>query len=202
MVVKDPKSTQILSQVAYLHKAYIRDGFLSSLGSGFLNCLYKSISDSKNSVLLVDLEDNIVRGFIAGTVDMNEVKKELKENCLGILIKVFCKVVISPYRLSRFLETYRYSLTSKNFLNLEAELLSIVVHPNYRGGGVAKNLYISLVQFFKERNIHKFKIIVGRNLKRAQKFYEKMGAIRIGEFELHKGMKSLVYVQEVDMYAD
>ena len=46
--------------------------------------------------------------------------------------------------------------------------------------------------------VDKFKIVVGEKLKEAQNFYEKMGAKKVKEFELHKGEKSFIYIQKVE----
>jgi len=39
---------------------------------------------------------------------------------------------------------------------------------------------------------------VGSNLKEAQKFYEKMGTVKVDEMEIHKGIKSFLYIQNIE----
>ena len=41
--------------------------------------------------------------------------------------------------------------------------------------------------------IEEFKITTGESLTRAQRFYEKLGAKKDGEVEVHKGQKTYVY---------
>lgn len=200
MIIKNPVEKDIVSKVANLHKKNIKAGFLSSLGSEFLQCVYKSISLSEDSILIVYMENDNVIGFISGTKNLSKVKKILKKKYFPILIKIAIKLIINPLKLKKFLETYKYSSENKDIFpyNLKTELLSIVVDTNYRGKGIASMLYRELIKFFKERNVKEFKIIVGAELKEAQKFYEKMGAKKVGEFELHKGNKSYVYIQKVE----
>ena len=42
--------------------------------------------------------------------------------------------------------------------------------------------------------INEFRIVAISKLFKAKRFYQKMGCIKIGEFELHKGEKSEIYV--------
>ena len=60
---------------------------------------------------------------------------------------------------------------------LGAELLSIVVDKEWRGMGVAEQLFNELMIIANTKIKEKaFKIVVGKNLIPAQKFYEKNGS--------------------------
>jgi ribosomal protein S18 acetylase RimI-like enzyme len=89
------------------------------------------------------------------------------------LLKTTLKLLLRPQKLKKFLETKNYTEKKDE---IEAELLSIAVDLNYRGQGVAKKLYLELCKYFSNKGVTKFKIIVGENLREAQKFYIKMGA--------------------------
>ena len=200
MILRNPKDKYILKQVASLHKENINKGFLSSLGNEFLGCLYEAISLSEKSILIVYIENNKVKGFISGTYDIKEIKNILKRKCFLIFFKILSKIILNPSRLKKFIETYKYSSNDEDTYTFDfnAELLSIAIKKEYRGRGIASLLYNELVKFFREKNIKEFKIIVGAQLKEAQKFYEKMGAKKVAEFELHKGEKSYIYIQKVN----
>lgn len=90
-----------------------------------------------------------------------------------------------------------YASSKKFKVTTNSELISIAVKQELRGKGIAKILYKSLVDFLKEKNINVFKIMVGSNLKEANKFYEKMGAKKILEVEIHKGSKSYLYLHNI-----
>ena len=201
MILVNPIESGILRQVATLHKESITTGFLSSLGMDFLECLYKAISVSKNSILIVYLEKDVVAGFVTGTLDITEVNRVLKRKCLFTIIKDLIGVVFDQRKLKKLFETYKYSVKDKAMYpyNLRAELLSIAVDSNFRGKGIAKRLYEELINFFRQKRASEFKIVVGEKLIDAQRFYEKMGAKKVSEFELHKGEKSFVYVQRIDI---
>jgi hypothetical protein len=51
--------------------------------------------------------------------------------------------------------------------------------------------------FFKERGIEEFKVVVGSTLNSAVRFYEKMGAAKIAEIEVHEGCRSWVLSQHI-----
>jgi ribosomal protein S18 acetylase RimI-like enzyme len=78
-----------------------------------------------------------------------------------------------------------------------AELLSISVDQDYRGKHHAESLYRQLIDFFRSKNVGRFKIVAGESLAAAHRFYRKMGAQSAGRTEVHKGESSLVYIQEV-----
>ena len=97
--------------------------------------------------------------------------------------------------LKKIFETLKYS--KKNEINIllpKAELLSIAVKEDYQRKGVAKQLFKALVNEFHKMGINEFRIVVGSSLFKAKNFYQKMGCIKVGEFELHKGEKSEIYV--------
>ncbi len=196
-LVYDPLEEKILYEIAKLHKKYINQGFLSSLGEDFLKCVYRSISLSKESYLIVAKEREKVLGFIAGTTNIKDIKLNLIRYCKFVIFKTFIKLLLKPSKMRKFFETASYSFSSK-YENIPAELLSIVVIPEYRGKNISKQLYKQIMFLFKEKGIREFKIIVGTNLKTAQKFYEKMGARKLGNFELHKGKKSIIYVHRLE----
>ncbi len=59
---------------------------------------------------------------------------------------------------------------------------------------LGKTLFYALADEFNKEEIDKFKITVGDNLFYANKFYQKMGCIKVAEIEVHKGDKSNIYV--------
>jgi len=101
-------------------------------------------------------------------------------------------------KILNFFESYKYASLEPIKITTNSELISIVVKQNCRNKGIAKALYESLIHFFKEKKVKKFKILVGSNLKEAQRFYEKMGAEKIDEIEIHKGMKSFLYIHNIE----
>ena len=186
-----------LQQVAMLHVTGIQNGFLSSLGAPFLKTIYAEIGHNDAGALIIASQEGKVIGFASGAVSVRPIFSGLlKKNFLmGALILL--PKLLSPKHLRRILElaAYPHRDTEKKG-EAAAELLSIVVANPYRGQGLAQVLFNNLVAEFKNRNIKKFRIVVGSELLAAQKFYEKMGAVKRRPIEVHAGEKSFEYTYE------
>jgi ribosomal protein S18 acetylase RimI-like enzyme len=194
--MSDQDRRAIYRAVADLHTQSIDQGFLSTLGPGFLSLLYGAIDESPESALIVAYEDGAVCGFIAGTVNLKQVYLGLLRRWPALVVALAPSLVI-PSRLWRIVEILHYSRgTGADAVSLpEAELLSLAVSPSCRGRGHAEALYAGLVDFFADRNQAAFKIVVGAELARAHRFYRRMGAEPGAEITVHRGAASTVYVQ-------
>jgi len=186
-------------QVARLHIDTIGHGFLSSLGEEFLSLVYRAIDDDKkNSFLILEWEGGKVIGFTSGTSNSKAMYSQLFRH-LPSLIWSLRTSLISPSKIAGMFSTARYLRGGgpKPANIPSAELLSISVDTSHRGKGVADRLYHSLELEFAARGIQSFKIIVGQELLPAHKFYKRMGASEVGQFQLHRGASSLVFVGNI-----
>ena len=188
-------------RVAQLHAETIDQGFLSTLGPRFLSLLYQAIDECPDACLLLAREGDRVVGFVAGTLNMGQVYRQLLRHWLALGLSLAPSVLV-PWRLWRILEILRYSRGGGGDATAvptlpAAELLSIAVDPAGRGRGIAEDLYTRLKLFFGTRGLGEFKIIVGASLLPAHRFYRRMGAVPVAEIEVHRGAASTVYVQRV-----
>ena len=184
--------------VAELHCDYINEGFLATLGVPFLTLLYEAIDKDSESVLLVERLDSIVVGFTAGTHGLGRIYKQLLLRPLR-LINALKSCLLSPSKMYKIIEILSIGKDNNALIDLpEEELLSIVVNAAYQGGGHAENLFKALCAHFRAEGVTNFRIVVGRNLKRAHTFYKKMGSIAVKEMQVHRGTNSLVYVKDID----
>jgi GNAT superfamily N-acetyltransferase len=69
--------------------------------------------------------------------------------------------------------------------------------PEARGTGLSEHLFRSLVEFLRERGVEEMKIATGDNQIRAQKFYEKIGAQRVGNVVVHSGRVAVAYMYRI-----
>lgn len=185
-------------QVARLHSSEISGGFLSTLGVRFLALLYEGIDQSDGCVLLVARENGRIVGFVAGANGLGPVYRKMLK-AWWRLIFALTPACLSPRKIYRICETVFFSApASQSGIELpRSELLSIAVHKDFRGRGVADMLFKNLVAHFREKNVGRFKIIVGDGLAPAHKFYVKSGAYPAARVEVHKGRSSLVYLCDV-----
>jgi ribosomal protein S18 acetylase RimI-like enzyme len=192
------KKLDIYKQVARLHIASLDQGFLSTLGSGFLAELYRSIDQCPQAVLIVKYQQGEVIGFVAGvTGPMSLIYRRMMLRFPLWAWRLF-PILFSPKRLGRMMEILRYVKADNEQSNLPiSELLSIALTPNCRGKGFADAMYGDLIKHFREMKVELFKIVVGDSLTQAHKFYQRMGAKVVAEIEVHHGVRSVVYVQVV-----
>jgi ribosomal protein S18 acetylase RimI-like enzyme len=192
------KKLDIYKQVARLHIASLDQGFLSTLGSGFLTELYRSIDKCPQAVLIVKCQQGEVIGFVTGVSGpMTLIYRRMMLRFPLWAWRLF-PIFFSPKRLGRIIEILRYVKSNNEQSNLPiSELLSIALTPNSRGKGIADAMYGDLIKHFREMKVERFKIVVGDGLTPAHKFYQRMGAKVVAETEIHHGVRSAVYVQNV-----
>lgn len=193
------KNMALYREVAKLHIEGISRGFLPQLGLGFMTLLYEAIDNSPSSVLLVEVKSGSVVGFVSGAAGMRGIYRQLFSRYVQLTLTLVPSLLHFK-RVKRIIEIIRYSRNSDNYVDVDLpkfELLSIVVSPNDRGTGCAEQLYIEFLKYCKKASVEKFKIVVGDSLEPAHRFYQRMGAVKVANIELHQGEGSTVYVQQV-----
>lgn len=184
-------------QVARLHVRCLDQGFLATLGEGFLALMYEAIDRADGATLLVAEEDGRVQGFITGGVGMGPIYRRMMRSPMRLGLAL-APAMLRPAKVRRILDIVRYSGDGGLPDGLpDAELLSLAVAPEWRGKSVAEGLYQRLVEDFRKRGVGAFRITVGETLAPAHRFYQRMGASVAGEVEVHGGEKSKVYVHRV-----
>lgn len=189
---------QQIRETALIHLESINLGFLSQLGADFLFYLYKSIYECSETELIVATDGGRVIGFITGASSLGPAYKHLlRHYCFKTFFSVLPHL-FSFTKAKKIVEIFLHARQADQEGEYPAnELLSLAVRDEYRRSGIARELFERLKEEFGKRGISVFKIIVGDELYPAQKFYERMGAFKIGELEVHKGSKSIVYKVEI-----
>ena len=188
--------TSDCASIATLHKELLPTSFLGRLSGRFLDLLYTELLCSNNGIVIVGEEQGRIVGFITGTVNTSQFYKYfLKRNFLsaGLLLLPY---IIKKDVSTRIFETFTYGKKATSASLPEAELLSMAVGETYQGRGVGQELFAHLVEEYRRRGVNCFKVVVGDTLERANKFYLKVGCRKRGEYEVHRGEKSNVYVFE------
>lgn len=185
----------VYRRVAELHIACITHGFLATLGPRFLALMYQAIDEGSESVLMVSRDGPDVVGFVAGTSGgMGPIYNGMLRRWPALMLALLPSLV-SPRRVWRILEILRYSGRAARAADLPmAELLSIGVDSEARGKGHAAGLYQGLCDYFRNKNVAAFKIVVGLSLDSAHRFYCRMGARPASRLEVHSGETSTVYL--------
>ncbi len=182
--------------IAKLHKKEISKGFLSSLGERFLTLLYEAMCVSKNAFVIVYIQNKKIEGFISGCVNVKEFFKEFFQYLIEKPYRFFYLFIkmLSIDRVRGIIEILLYPKKERDLP--QAELLTIAVSRKLQGKGISRLLFNEFLNEMRKRNIKTFKVIVGENLPRAVKFYEKMGFRFLTSIYTHKDKLSRVYIYQ------
>ena len=175
--------------IAELHEAMIGSGFLSSLGSRFLNHLYAALIEFDSEAVYVAEGDGGVVGFIAGTTDTGGFYRSFiirRGFRAGFAV---IPSLLKPRTWKSLWETFRYGSTHP--ARAHSELLSMAVAPKARGGGVGRRLVENLLQEARERDIEAMSVVVGASNSAAIGLYESCGFGSPRVIEIHSGSESL-----------
>jgi ribosomal protein S18 acetylase RimI-like enzyme len=186
---------QHVPDVALLHKKYIDRGFMSSLGSSFLEHLYDAMTTSGNACCLVAEENGEIHGFISGTCELRSFYRDFVKAKLLPVSLLLMPMLLKPSFSRKIMENFIYP--SKQGDLPGAEIMSIVVSEKFRGRGVSESLFNSLLEEFRLKHVRRFKVTVGSSLPAANRFYQKMGGMSHAEIEVHNNEISRVYIWEI-----
>ena len=182
-------------KIAEIHKTEINKGFLSSLSISFLQKFYSALIESDASFCIVAKEQERVIGFISGVTNLNTYyvyffKKYFFHSAFILLPKIF-----NVSSLRKIFETLWYPLQEKELP--QAELLTMAVMREFQGKGIAGQLFLEFISEMKKRNIKRFKVMVGDELKPAIHFYEKNGFTFLKNIHIHGNITSRVYIYDI-----
>ena len=191
------KNAETYREVARIHAECINQGFLSTLGGRFLSFLYEAIDSDPNSILLVEHAKGNVVGFVAGGRGINQIYRQMFRRWPR-LIWTLLPALLNPLKVKRILEIVWFTRKRKPIPGSpKAELFSIAVVDQFRGQGVAEELYLALAQWFVQHGESAFCIVVGEGLAPAHCFYQKMGAVPMAEIAVHPEQRSTLYRQNL-----
>ncbi len=183
---------------AELHVSCIRGGFRPTLGQGFLEVVYRCIHEHPDCVLLTESIDGQVVGFVSGTTGRSSLRRVLGLHSFRAAAAL-APSLLSIGRLKGIAKVAGYSGRRDEQAQSwpRAELLSIAIHPDHRGKGIAERLFRQLEQAFGELGVDDFRIVVGANLTPALSFYRKMGCEEKGRITLHGDATSVILARRI-----
>ena len=169
---------------ARLHAGRITQGFLSFLGPGFLTHLYRRITRTPGSFLLV--------GFIAGSADVGALYRTfLLHDGLAAGLSAAPRLLRSWRQVA---ETLRHGTSAGDGTGRGTELLAVAVDPSRAGRGVGTDLVAAFLDQVAANGAgaDEAYVVVGADNDGAIRLYAGAGFVAEEEFELHVGTRSLV----------
>jgi ribosomal protein S18 acetylase RimI-like enzyme len=190
----DGLTSELARDVARLHAAAIDRGFLTSLGEPFLATLYTGLAGLRSSFVITATLHGELLGFICGATDTRRAYLEFARSrsspraALTLLPRLF-----SLRTARRVAETLLYPTQATTVPLPSAEILNFCVTESQRGQGIGRRLFEALAAEFSRRHVDEIRIVTGAEQRSAQAFYDRIGARRVTELEIHEGTKSVVY---------
>jgi len=183
-------------QAVQIQLTEINQSFLSSLGEKALAMIFEHVTSSKWGimVLAVDEAKKEVVGYVLGAIETNKLYRDFVLRTFPKALFLVLPKIFSFKRIVKAFETISYPHKNQAMHLPSGELLDFAVAASYQGKGLAQGLFRVFATECRKHGLNDFKIPTGSSLKRAHRFYEKMGAVRVCELELHRGEVTIVYV--------
>lgn len=183
------------ADMATIYVRALPDSFLGQLGPKFIRLLFRAMIDFGMAVALVAKENGKVVGYVCGVKNINQFYKHFYQKYYLKVVGILFRQIVNPHTLSKILENFLYP--QKNDRLVKAELLSIAIEPNYQGKNIGGKLFNGFNSEMEKIGVKKYKIVVGGNLDNANRFYNKMGCLRVGEIEVHENEPSNLYIHQI-----
>lgn len=181
--------------VARVHCRQIPWGLLTQMGERFVTAFYATLLASPRGFAFVAEEDGRVVGFASGVVGWRSFYREFVVRCPGLVLMASLRSLRTG-RWRRLLETSRYAVAPDL---PAAELVSVALEPDCRGGGVGAALVRHAVDEFARRGITAVRVTAGAANAPAARLYRRVGFRPVGQQEFHPGVAAAVYV--LDLHA-
>ncbi|MBA4258957.1 MAG: GNAT family N-acetyltransferase [Chitinophaga sp.] len=130
-----------VTKVSLIHTKAFHNFFLTSLGMGFLETYYSACLKHQHTIAFCaeDQQGNLI-GFATGSSWASGYHKSIfLKNIFSFLASLAISILKRPQILIRLIRNLEKN-EHKNDTGEYAELLSIGVNPNYKSGGVGKEL--------------------------------------------------------------
>lgn len=189
-----PEEKYLINDIVTIHLNTFSGFFLSFMGRGFLNQMYRSYCDHAESVLLVAEENGEAVGFLAYSVNFSSLYKSMIKTRLipfaWYSAGAFFRKPSTFFRIIRAFLKPGEAARKEDYV----ELSSIGVNPDNEAEGIG-TLLIS--ELSKRVDFDRYAYITletdAINNEKAIHFYEKNGFIKERAFETTEGRKMYEY---------
>jgi ribosomal protein S18 acetylase RimI-like enzyme len=200
-----PATAADVPAVAALHAQRISEGFLPTLGIGFLERLYgRMVRSDTARVFVVDDDTNPhdaydVVGFVATADDTGRFYREfLRHDGFAAALHSAGVLVRSPRKVW---ETFRYGTRgtdgeadARGAELPAAEVFAIAIAPHVEGRGLGAALLAAALDRFRADGITAARVVTAVGNEAAQRMYERAGFRAFSRTEVHAGVPQAVLV--------
>lgn len=179
-------------EIARLHATAVAEGFLPTLGPGFLRILHRRIIVDPSSFSMVAVDDDgLVVGVCAATSDVGALYRTflLRDGFRAGLV-AFGRLVRT---LPLALETLRHPNRDGDLP--AAEILVVAVHPDAQSRGIGRALVEATIAEFEARGVDAVRVVTTASNTAALALYDRTGFTPEATIEVHKGTESVMLVR-------
>lgn len=175
-----PLNYSHLNAVTRLHMAHLRTQFHGYAGKQLLTVYYSALMRSGSACGYVAIENNNVAGFICGVWDSAGLHSTLlRGNLPDLLMWGIVQILSRPSIVIHLINRMKLLVTSadsqQRSMQYGYELRPIVVSPDFRGTGIAKQLVNHLSQDAALRGFERIFLYTEADNAAANAFYRKIG---------------------------
>ncbi|MEK9568715.1 MAG: GNAT family N-acetyltransferase [Alphaproteobacteria bacterium] len=189
-----------IEDLASLHADNIPNGFLTTLGDDFLNLLYSAINLNKDCEIFVAQCNEEIIGFLASSRLPTGILKTLVINFTVRLAFVLCGALTSFVSISKIIETLRASKgrpSNKSTCVFDYQIINLCVKAEYQNRKIGRTLLNQMIDHCHANNLSSVKIVTGASQISARRLYLSAGAEWVADLEIHKGVKSLLFLLDL-----
>jgi ribosomal protein S18 acetylase RimI-like enzyme len=181
-----------VTAVAQMHAERIGGGFLATLGTRFLERLYRRMVLSERArVFVADDDEDDVAGFVATTRNTNDFYKEfVRRDGLAAATAGAGSILRAPKQVW---ETLRYGTGDGHDLPA-AEVLAIAVASHAAGRGIGVALLERALEGFRQDGVSAARVVTAVGNDPAVRMYERAGFRPHSRTEVHAGVAQEVLV--------
>ncbi len=177
-------------RVAALHAGRITEGFLPTLGTGFLTRLYRRVLAAPEGIVLVAVERDGVVGFVAAATDLGSIYRSfLWRDGVPAALTAAPRLVRSWRRV---VETLRYPARTEDLP--DAEILAVAVDSRCAGRGLGRELVDAALAELAARGVTSVRVVAGADNRAALGLYHRCGFVTAAQTAVHEGTPSEVLV--------
>ena len=191
--------SQDVDQIVQIHCDAFKDFFLTSLGTEFLKFYYSSFIKNKETVCMVEVENDAIIGFSAATVKSRGFNTRLiKSNLYDFFVWSLRMLFVNPKALMRLAK----NLTKKSNVIEDkedyAELFSIAVSSNHQNKGVGKKLLKETECELKMKDVQNISLTTDYyNNEATVAFYKTMGYDVLYDFVSYPSRRMYRFIKEL-----
>lgn len=183
-----------LEDIVRIHQNVLGYTFNSCLGSDHLSFMYRTMAQQGESHVGVALLDDQPVGVISGTIDMDKTKSTLLNSFKP---QQWANLVIHVLKQPSLVGEWWKGNIIGGELNFEGEtvqpiLTTIAVDSGFHGKGIGRHLVHDLECFFRQKDIHYYRLDTVITNHGARAFYKSLGYQ-----EIETRADSILYIKRV-----